>query len=301
MKQSYILRICVALLFIFSAHLSFSQKTVKTKGSAQVRMENNMTMHEVNEFALEKAIINAIENAFGTYAEQQFDMTIEDGITDYHIIGGTKIKGEWIETTNKKCEKSLVKEKDQFGERDIMYVTCSISGRAREIVPKANLVFITLNEPTKISRTTNFIDGEDLLLYFQSPVNGYLSVFIDDGEMVYRCLPYSNMRESEQNGVEIKRDKEYIFFSKEKNEYPSSEVDEIWLFTTKIMEYNYLYIVFSEDPFIKPILSDVEKVNNRILPKSLSPNKFQKWLEQNRASSTRFQDKKVKISIKAKE
>ena len=35
--------------------------------------------------------INAIEQAFGTYVEQQMDMTIEEGTTAYNIIGTTII------------------------------------------------------------------------------------------------------------------------------------------------------------------------------------------------------------------
>ena len=38
-------------------------------------------------------------------------------------------------------------------------------------------------------------------------------------------------------------------------------------------------------------------VNERIIPKQLSINKFQRWLANNRAFSENFQDIRVKVSI----
>lgn len=301
MRINSLITIGFTFLLTLPTFLTFAQKVQKTSGQAQIRMENNMTFEQAQNHAEELAIIDAIEKVFGTYVEQQFEMDIDDGKTTYNIIGGTKIKGEWIETIDKEFKNYNQSEKDQFGEREVLYISCSITGKAREIVPKATIVSIPLNSPNKINRTYDFIDGEDFYLFFQSPVKGYLSVFIDDGNMVCRILPYTNMRLSEQNGVRIKSDKEYIFFSKEISEYKPHEVESIEVFTNKSIEYNYIYIVFSENPFIKPILNSPESQNNDSQLKSITLVKFQKWLEKNRGSSLSFQDSKIKIRIRAKE
>jgi len=78
----------------------YAQRIINASGKAQVRVEFNMTEQDTRELAEQQAIINAIENAFGTYAEQQTDMTIKDGFSYYNIIGTTKVKGDWIETSD---------------------------------------------------------------------------------------------------------------------------------------------------------------------------------------------------------
>ena len=58
-------------------------------------------------------------------------------------------------------------------------------------MPKANLEYVILNCPETACRTSNFFDGEQFYLYFKSPVDGYLSVYIDEGDITYRLLPYT--------------------------------------------------------------------------------------------------------------
>ncbi len=300
MKKFYFL----ILLSVFSFPDVFAQKIVRVEGTAQVKMERNMTLEETQGKAKELAMIDAIEKAFGTYAEQQFDMRIEDGKTSYNTIGTTKVVGDWIETIGApRYEDDFRIEDTPSGKQKIRWVTCYIKGKARKIVPKANIEFEPLNMSDPAARTTEFYDGEQLYLWFKSPVNGYVSVFLDDGDTVYRLLPYSNMDNEFQSGVFVKGDRSYIFFSESDNslKIKENDVDEVYLWIhNSYVEFNYLYVIFSEDHFVKPILSPSDTINNKILPKSLNPDRFQKWLAHNRAASTSFQDNKVKISIQPK-
>jgi hypothetical protein len=52
---------------------------------------------------------------------------------------------------------------------------------------------------------------------------------------------------------------------------------------------------------VKPYLQGIDKQAERTLPKSLSSEKFQKWLSGNRAALPGFQDRKIKISIEQKD
>jgi opacity protein-like surface antigen len=288
----------IIFLLIFMGHRIFAQKNKieKVEGFARVKMEKNMTLQQTREKAKELAKINAIENAFGTYVEQQTDMTINNGETDYNIIGTTRVKGDWIKTTSVKFSDEFRKEKTDYGYTDIRWVTCKITGKARKASPKPLIRYEILSTPDKSSRTVDFHDGEQLYLWFKSPVNGYLTIFLEDDEAVYRLLPYSGDDEKYKSGYLIKADKDYIFFSR-KNASTPDDVDELILHTSKPLEYNYVYIIFSENKFSKPGLNDKKTIKDRILPLSLTKQGFREWLAYNRSLDPKFQSRKIKISI----
>ncbi len=295
------LRIIAILVFLsFGLHNSFGQKIVKTKGHAKLRQESDMSRNETTEKAIELAKINAIESVFGTYVEQQTDMTIEDGMTSFNIIGSTKVKGEWIETIGETDISTITrKEKTQYGMQDITWIECKIKGKVRAVKPRAILEYEILNAPNIRARTTSFFDGEQLYIYFKSPVDGYVSIFLEDHEGVYRLLPYMQMNPDDKNGALVQGDVGYTFFSPSDNLFTKSIVDEmIMTLVKKQMEYNYIYIVFSEDKYIKPGLKKSFQSDERIIPSSLTKWDFEKWLSNNRISSTSFQVIKQKIRIK---
>ena len=286
---------------MMSSQSAFAQKIVKSAGTAQVRMETNMTTDEAYQQAEQLAMINAIEQAFGTYVEQQMDMTIKEGRTAYNIIGTTKVRGDWLETIDKDFSEHVEIESGKYNKKqNVKYITCNIKGKVRKSSPKANIDFVLLNCPELACRTSDYIDGEQLYIYFKSPVDGYVSVYVDEGDITYRLLPYVTMGDNYQSGVHISGDDEYIFFSEGNNNFSDAIVDEIEMYTNKQVEYNNIYIIFAEEPFVKPILKKKEVAEGRILPKSLESVKFHEWLQGNRATLPSFQEMKIKISIKHK-
>lgn len=299
MRVKNIHAICfVAFSLLFSVETISAQKIVRTEGTAQVRMENNMTSEDVYALGEQQAIIDAVEKQFGTYVEQQTDITLADGRTSYNIIGTTKVKGVWIETTGINFSEDLDIEIGSHGKLNVKYITCRIKGKVRKSIPRANIKFEVLNCPEIACRTTEFLQDEQLYLFFQSPVDGYLSVYVDEGDITYRLLPYVTMSDEFRSGVFVEGDKEYLFFHEKYNPFGETVVDEIEMYTNKKIEYNSIFIVFAEEKFVKPILDQKQEVDGRILPKSLSSVEFQKWLSENRAVSESFQDRKIKISIR---
>lgn len=291
----------LSIFFIVLGMISISQaqKIVRTEGSSQVKQESHMTFIETRNLAIEQAKIAAIENVFGSYVEQQTDMTIEDGMTFYNIIGSTKVRGEWIETIDEpKISTRIQQINTETGKRDIIWVSCDIKGKVRMVLPRAILNYEILNTPNPQSRTTSFLDGEQLYLYFKSPVDGYLSIFLEDDDGVYRLFPYMKMAPEFKNGALVIGDKDYLFFSPAFNSFTSSVVDEMIMnFTKDRTEYNYIYIVFSQDEYVKPTLKASFQSKERIIPSSLSKFEFDEWLSNNRVSSESFQVIKEKISI----
>ncbi len=290
------------LIFISDA---FSQKIVKVSGSAEVRIEMNMTEEQTREKALQQAMIKAIENEFGTYVEQTADLIVQDGSHSFTIIGSTKVRGEWVETTGKpEFNESTKQIQGKNGKEIENWITCGVKGKAKKSTPKAMLEIQTLNCPQIECRAEDFISGEALYLHFKSPVKGYLSIFLSDDEIVNRLLPYNNMKEKYITAVDVEPDKEYIFFCKRYNYFENEKVDEFELHTSKDKEVNTLYIVFAQEKYVKPILiSSKENKSYKdryIIPKTLSVHDFNRWLAENKSASESFQDKKLTILIYSK-
>jgi hypothetical protein len=269
------------------------EKIVKVEGEVQVRIENNESRDQAKERVEELAKLDAIQKAFGTYVEQSTDIYVEEGKVNYSILAGTKMKADWIRTTNIKF---TYPEQPENKKDKIIWIKCSIEGEARTISSKANLEILALRCPQKECEATDFKNNQNLYLYFKAPVKGYLSVFIDEGEKVRRLLPYEYAEN--QSSEMILEDTPYIFFEKRKGTMASTEIDELELYTNKSFEYNTLHVLFSEEQYVKPMLEMSQTdANNYIYPKSLSSASFQEWLGDCRAASTSFQDKKIKIRI----
>lgn len=284
--------------FTFLISPVHAQKTRKAEGQAQVRVERNMTRVEAQQKAVELAKINAIENEFGTYVEQQATLTIESGASDFYIVGSTKVKGIWVREINRKLTEDYREEKGEYGEEKILWITCTIRGEVKQATPRPAIEYQIRNCAFPVCTTTSFSSGEQLYLWFKSPVDGYLSVFIDDGNMVYRLLPYSTMANA--NTFLVSGDEGYLFFSKKATvgmQY-GEEPDEIILYTLQRKENNNIVLVFSTNPFFKPGLNkEPVKANNYVTPRSLEKSKFEEWLSDYRAIFDDFQDVVIPIEI----
>lgn len=279
--------------------LALAQKSVSTKGTSQVRMESNMTKEQARDKAEDLAMINAVENAFGTYIEQDADIKVDNGTVSYNIIGTTKVKGEWLRTRKKEFKEDIQEQLDNDQRKEkIIWVRCNIEGEVRKIRSKANLEIISLRCPMPECETTAFFDKQSFLLYFKSPVDGYLSVFIDENsETTRRLFPYLN--QGNESAVKIEGDKPYWLFTntKDLNRFPS-KADEIELYTYSAIEYNNVYVLFSPSTYYKPILTDAVLLpDGYVLPKAISTSKFQEWLSDCRVAMPDFQTKRIKISI----
>jgi len=260
-----------------------------------------MTKDQAREKAEELAKIDAIAKVNSTYVDQVTDITIKDGRANYDIIGNTKVRGEWIRTIKKDINEETRETKGALGKEQEIWIVCIISGEIRECVPRANIEFNTLSCPMTTCRQTSFFDKESLFLFFKSPVDGYLSVFLDDGENTYRLLPYKSM--GALSAVKIMGDKQYIFFSRNKDdEYDAQySTDALELYTGKEIEYNNIYVVFAESPYVKPVLNEIKELEDGyLLPKSIKTENFQDWLSECRAAVTDFQSVRIRINIKKK-
>ena len=268
-----------------------AQKIEKVHGEYTYHVPDNVSLEEGKRTAIERAKIQALADAFGALVSQNNSTIVknENGKSSVNFlsIGGSDVKGEWIETIGDP-------KFDIFYESNMLTIKVSIDGKAREI-KNAAIDFeakLLRNGTEEKHESDEFRNGDDLYLYFKSPINGYLAIYLldENTQQVFCLLPYKS---SGEPAYKIVHDKPYVFFSCQKAEDNPSEVDEYTMTCEHSMEQNTICIVFSPNMFAKAFAED----GNAGLPRQLSLKEFQKWLGKCKANDTSIQEKKKVITI----
>lgn len=297
----------VLLILAIGSSGAYCQKIYVAKGTAKVRMEDHLSREETIEIAREQAIYNAIESLFGSHVSKDAFVDIEDGESSVTIKGDSEIKGEWLKTTKESFheETRKVKNPDGKGQKSEIWIVFSIEGKVREITsPLINLEFLSLDCPNLDCATTDFNNGDSFYLYFKTPENGYLSVYLADSKQAFRLLPYSEMSTEYLHNVPVKADNEYILFNPDRTSdyfenFPYYYADEISLDTEDEQEFFKLYLIFSPKPFTKPILEEeVEIEGEYTTPKFLTRKNFDVWVQDNRIFDTEFYYETLNLRVR---
>ena len=261
----------VILLLVFTS-TAFAQKLRTVEAEYTYYAPENVTLEQARRTALDRAMIQALADEFGTIVTQQNATRVENRSgqldIDFLSIGDSEVKGEWIETIGEPIYNIRY-------EGNMLVVVCKVKGKAREIV-SAGIDFqakILRNGTDDKFESDQFRSGDDLYLSFQSPVSGYLAVYLVDAEgQAYCLLPYRN----QTDGIyPIESNRRYLFFNTRLA--PSTElpfVDEYVMTCERSSEHNQLYVIFSPNQFVKATDSAVKNS----LPRELSYADFQRWL-----------------------
>lgn len=277
------LRYIFILLMLLNFLSISAQKIEKVHGEYIYHVPDNVSLEEGKRTAIERAKIQALADAFGALVSQNNSTIVknENGKSSVNFlsIGGSDVKGEWIETIG---DPKL----DIFYESNMLTIKVTIDGKAREI-KNAAIDFeakLLRNGTEEKYESNEFRNGDDLYLYFKSPINGYLAVYLldENTQQVFCLLPYKS---SGEPAYKIIHDKPYVFFSCQKAEENPSEVDEYTMTCERSVEQNTIYIVFSPNMFVKAFAGD----ENIGLPRQLPLKEFQKWLGKHKAKDTAIQ------------
>jgi len=295
----------LTIVILFIACLAYGQEVVETSGEAQVKVERNMSKEDAMEEARQQAMIIAIEKVFGSYVEQDSDISIEDGQANFKIIGHSLVKGDWLKTINEKFKEDSRIIKGDLGKETETWINCKIKGVVREITkPDTRLNFKPLSCPEMNCHTYSFYDGTPLYLSFSSPVDGFLSVYIvEPSNIALRILPYQSMPKKYLNAVPVEADIKYTFFanSEEYNYFegfPYLLIDEIIMETELKKEHYDLYVIFSSNPFEKPLLLDqIVEEDKDLIPKNLGLIEFEEWLQETRIYDSEFQYQRITLTV----
>lgn len=265
--------ILICLLVGVLPETLMAQKIQKVSGEYTYYAPSNVTLDQAKHIALEQAKIQLIADEFGTVIGNTNIIRTENknGLSDVQMIslGQTEVKGEWLETIGDP-------EYEVGYKNDMLFVKVTVAGRIREILTAS------IDIKTKVLRngtedrfqSNEFKDGDEMYLSFHTPVDGYLTVYLYDGDNnVFCLLPYQSQ---EAGQISVKAHKPYVFFSgKHSEDIQSYLVDEYVLTCSKEMEFNRLYVIFSPNRYTKASDSQSDEVN---VPRYLEFKDFQQWL-----------------------
>lgn len=280
----------IGILLFTSA---FAQKTVKVEAEYTYIAPENISVEQAKLTALDRAKIQAIADEFGTLVSQSNTTYISnqngDSKIDFQSLGGSDMKGEWIETIGE----------PEFAisyEQNMLVVKVKVKGKIREITSsQIDLITqILCNGTTPQHERSEFKSGDDMYLRFQSPVEGYLAVYLVDhtANTAYCLLPYSKSSDMAQR---IEHDKSYVFFStKDAESDVRNIVDEYTMTCNGSVERNDIYVIFSHNEVIKANGNQTAVLS----PRELSLNNFNKWLNMNYLRNKDMQVVKKTIVIK---
>lgn len=278
--------------FMFPLVLN-AQKVVTSSGTYTYYVPENVTLEEAKRTALNRAKLAAIADAFGTLVSQSNSTVIsnQNGQTDsrFFSLSGSEVKGEWIENTKEPIYNIRY-------EGDMLVVSVEVSGRIREIV-SAGIDFtakILRNGTEEKFESSEFRSGDDIYLYFKSPVDGYLTVYLLDEttQEVYCLLPY---KASGEGAYRIEHDQPYVLFSTKNEPNTPDIVDEYTITCNREVEFNDIYVIFSPNTFFK---ANTNKTGNDVLQRKLTYEDFQRWLVKNRKNDHQLSYSCYQISIK---
>lgn len=281
------------LVILLLPMCSYAQKTVKVTSEYTYVAPDNITLEQAKLTAVDRAKIQAIADEFGTLVTQSnttyVSNTNGDSSIDFLSLGGSDVKGEWIETIGEP-------EITPSYEQGMLVIKVKISGRIREIKSsKVDLLAQVLcNGTTPQYERSEFMNGDDMFLRFQSPVDGYLVIYLLDytAQTAYCLLPYSQSSDAAQK---IEHDRSYIFFSsKDAPTELKNIVDEYTLTCSSSIERNDIYVLFSPNEFNK---SNTIQTSDT-LPREISYQEFIKWLSEIRKRNNNIQITNKSLTIK---
>ncbi len=247
-------------------------RTKKVRVEYIYHIPANVSPDEAREIAIQRAQAQAIADEFGSVVTQSSSVRIEASNetvnTDFLSIGGSELKGEWIETIGEPHIEYITDGKD-------LALRVEISGVIREIegtkVPFD--VKILRNGTSDAHESEVFSNGDDLYMSFLAPSGGYIAIYlIDAGNQAYCLLPY----QGQENGFfSTKANRRYLFFHPDFAEGVEKEmVDELVTDTSIGKERNRILTVFSPNKFFKA----ADRQTEEDVPRNLSYAEFQKWL-----------------------
>ena len=243
------------------------------------------------ETAIEKAKIQILADTFGTAINMSASTSITGNGTQMHALSQSQVKGEWIETLGEPIITKLFEDGQ-------LALKVEIRGRVRALTRTSTdfIAKVLCGAPDPRYEKSTFKSGDSMFLYFQAPGDGYLAVYLYDGDdSVFCLLPY----QGQGNGIfEVKGGRQYILFSADyyDSQTPQNVVDEYTLQTSSALEINKIYVIYSPNRFTKANDTIVQKG----LPRELSFEDFQKWLSRICIEDQFAGVKSVDITIESK-
>jgi len=310
------MRILFCLFFTLSLSEFIAQEVKTVNGTYSDEVSNQETKEQAKLRIKQRALIDALQNAFGTaifegnslYIRNNTNGTMVETTTGFDMIAETYVKGEVMEELNvdfiervEKREVTVYNDKKRKQEKrtdNVVYIQCDVKIKAREYIePICEFDARTLNCADTVCKTSTFRNDDNFYVYFKSEKAGYLTIFLDDNETSSILLPYTENRQNFQHGFPVEAGKDYILFKNDKRFFDPTQtsVDEIAWQTRENLEK--LSIIFTTKPFELPSLKkNDQKIVRYTLPDNLPSEEFNKWLINLRSKNKTVEIKRIFLS-----
>lgn len=280
--------ILLTLFALVSATVS-AQRTAHVHGeySYVVGENDNITLREARHKCIELAKAQAIKSEFGEMITSDvIDTNVEtngESTASYFWENTVAMaKGDWLGDTTE----PLISVDYSGGK---LTFKAEVWGTAREIVQaKADIKWSIMKDVAdKRLPTMTFDNNDRIYMTFRAPSDGYLAVYLIEGDDETSCLlPYPK---DTGGRFYVRGGKEYVLFDKAID----AAATYYRMKTKHPQENDQIVVIYSPNPFTK--CNDIT-VNAR-QPNTLSTHDFQKWLLKcQRADKEMVVDKKwIKI------
>lgn len=280
------LSICLFLVLLGIRSTVFAQEGKIVSGTYIYVIPETQSLAQARETAVQRAKMQILADTFGTVMDISSMTSIGNDGTQVHALSNSQVKGEWISTIGEPVISRLY-------DGDQLALKVEIRGKVREIIQATSEFNAkTLKTPGRSYVSDNFHNGESIYLLFQSPGDGFLTVYLFDGaDNVYCLLPYP----SQSIGVfPVKGGKEYILFSPDVADGVTHDNDmmQYTVQTSSELEINRLYVIYSPNNFARAI-DHMSESGLRIL----NFDGFQRWLSKVRSEDRFLGVKVIDITI----
>ncbi|MCM1116539.1 MAG: hypothetical protein NC342_03290 [Pseudoflavonifractor sp.] len=274
------------LAIILPAFPSEAHKPQKVTATYTYYAPETMSVEEAKRIALDRAKIQAIADEYGTMVSQSTSTHISsvNGQTDTHFfsLGGSDVKGEWLETIG-------TPDYDISYAENMLVVEVVVEGRVIPLLDNRIplMTKILRNGVEDRNEDDTFHDGDELFLSFQSPVTGSILVYLLDftSDAAYCLLPYSLMSTP---SLPIEADRQYIFFSEKYAPRDKAQRVDEYVMTCNSpsgVDHNEIVILFSTDQLIKENTTRTSAE----LPREMALSDFEKFRAGIRSKSHNIQ------------
>lgn len=302
MKKNIFTTALLALLGFVGAYAQDEgpSKMVTVKATVTVTSIPGESLELTERRAINAAKAEALREKFGTVISGASATALieKNGISKSSFVtlsSAGELNGEWVgDVRPPKIEKQIT----DLG----VSITCSVEGKAQRI--KSGGIeyeaLILRHKPEKEMVSEEFVAGDNVYVSFTSPVEGYLAIYLLDGQRADCLLPYQGMT---SGYFHVEANREYILFSRKK--YSPDEnlgvIDEYYLTCDgEFGDLNQFYFLFSPNKFTKPMDRVRQRDDDVTYPRFLPWEDFQKWLIKTRKRDSDMTVQQKNIVIKPK-
>lgn len=305
MYKKQTLQLVYILVMLSLPSLAPAQKVKTVEAEISYTYSSDITLREAKRRALEQAKAEAIQSAFpGTIeaVNNSFHVSSGDGQASnrFHSTGISELRGLWLGDAQRPVFSSPVCD----DETELCTIRCKVKGKVQEITfnkPEFEWSLMR-NHVEGSSITEEFTEGDRLFMTITPPCDGYLAVYIVDGEDYAQCLVPNDQ---DGSGIySVKRGKNYVFFSpNHQNQDNQMPTEELVLWANGHEEINTFYVFFSPNTFrLAPPTRKRRSVQlldgEYELPADVSWDAFQKWQQKLLTHDKELQREKKIIIIR---